>query len=454
MAGMAAARARTQKRRRRVRLALLLIALVLLTGGIAAYVLTSRTIDHISQGINHIFQTPVRVRPASAGQGRGTPVPVVLPDWSKKEPVNILLIGLDYRPQEKDSRADTQIIVHIDPVGKSVALVSIPRDLWLTIPGYGEDRVNAAFQKGEDEAAKVPGGGPGLAMATIEYNFGVHVDYFAQVDFHGFEQIVDTVGGINIDVPKPLVDNSYPFNDYGYTRVYIPAGLQHLDGRTALQYARSRHADSDIGRNARQQQVLLAIRQQGLNLNLLTHINDLVDQMSSSVKTDLSLEQVLSLVQLSREISSNSVQNVLIDNSMVKETILPSGADVLMPNWDLIRPKLTQAFADPRLAREGARLEVQNGTSTAGIARKLGDTLEAKGFLVTLVTTALDRGNYPTTVIIDYTGGRMVYTLDLLAKRLGLDPAQVKQGDPTTATRGPDGKAIDIRVVAGDDRLR
>ncbi|MDQ6692881.1 MAG: LCP family protein, partial [Chloroflexota bacterium] len=320
--------------------------------------------------------------------------------------------------------------------------------------GYGKDRINAAFQDGENNDKKVPGGGPGLARTAIEDNFGVKIDYFVQVDFHGFEQIVDTVGGITIDVPKPLLDNAYPFGDYGYTRVYLPAGLQHLDGHTALQYARSRHADNDIGRNSRQQQVLLAIREQGLNLNLLSRVNDLVDQLSGAVKTDLSIDQVIALAQLSRQIDSNSIDNVLIDNTMVKETILPGGADVLIPNWDLIRPKITQAFADTELAREAARLGVQNGTATAGAARKVRDILVAQGFSVLLLASATGQGKHPTTLIIDYTAGRKPRTVDVLAKSLGVNRTAVQQGNPKSAPRAIDGRPVDIVVVAGNDKAR
>src|SRR5207253_11179176 len=115
----------------------------------------------------------------------------------------------------------------------------------------------------------------------------------------GFERIVDTMGGVTIDVPKPLADNDYPLaqNSYGTTRIYIAAGLQHMDGRTALEYARSRHADSDLGRNSRQQQVLLALRPQGVSLNLLPNLNELLSQLSGAIKTDLSLTQVGSLAQ-------------------------------------------------------------------------------------------------------------------------------------------------------------
>ena len=311
------------------------------------------------------------------------------------------------------------IIVHIDPQSKTASMVSIPRDLWVKIPGHGEDRINAAFQDGEDDGPDVtPGGGPGLAMATVEYNFGVKIHYFAQVDFTGFERIVDTLGGITIDVPKPLVDNDYPLSsygntpNYGATRIYIPAGLQHMDGRTALEYARSRHADSDLGRNSRQQQVLLSMRQQGINLNVLSRLDSSLTELSGTVKTDLTIFQVGSLAQLAKDIKADQISNLSIDSNMVNETVLASGADVLIPDWTLIRPKIQQLFANPLVVKEAARLSVQNGTTTGGIGRKLSDELVTQGYSVPDLSSAPDQGSYKTTRIIDFTGGKKPHTID------------------------------------------
>ncbi|MEO6458307.1 MAG: LCP family protein [Chloroflexia bacterium] len=437
---------RTQQRR--LKTIMLFVGGLLAVVGIGLWLFLSPTIEKFNDTINDIFVTP---QPHNIGRD-GSPQPVVYPDWGK-EPVNILLIGLDLRSEDEDTRADTQIVVHIDPVAKSAAMFSIPRDLWIPIPGNGEGRINTAYQLGEDDKINVPGGGPTLAMSTIQQNFGIEIHYFAQVDFTGFERVVDAMGGLTIDVPRPLVDNEYPLANQGVTRIYIPAGLQHMDGRTALQYARSRHADSDLGRNSRQQQVLLALRQTGLNLNILSKLNELADELSDAVKTDLSPEQVGSLALLGRDIGPESIQTVLIDADMVNEVILSgSGAQVLMPRWELIRPKIVQAFADPQLAKEGARLSVKNGTITGGIGRKVNDLLVAKGFFVPDLSAASDQGSYPTTVIIDYTKGKKVRTLEALTDALRIDLVDVREGLPDEAPiANSDGKPVDILVIAGDD---
>jgi LCP family protein required for cell wall assembly len=456
MTQRAISRYQTESKRRRIRAVLIgLAALVLLVGGVEfAYV--THIWDTGTTLLNTVFQTPVSQRPAGFGPSgeEGTPVTIEYPDWSKKEPFNILLIGLDYRPGEEDSRADTQIIVHIDPAQKSAAMVAIPRDLWVPIPHYGEGRINSAFQHGESDPET---DGPSLAMWTIEDNFGIPLRYYAQVDFTGFEKIIDTMGGLTIDVPKPLVDNDYPLGNYGVTRIYIPAGLQHMDGRTALAYARSRHADSDLGRNSRQQQVLLALRQQGINLNLITKLDQIAANLKDSVKTNLTLQEIGSLAQLSRELDPASIQTVQIDANMVTEIITSGGADVLQPNWALIRPKIAQAFADPKLAKEGARLSVQNGTAVGGMAKKLQDTLVEKGYYVADLRSvdAAEVGTYPKTVIIDYSGGGKPATIDALTKELGIPASAVQKGAADEAPiANADGKPVDIAVIVGEDRVK
>ncbi len=446
--------ARRQARRRRIRNILLTLGVVAAIAAGGFWIWASLEVKQIVETASNIFVTPAPVRPGADGQTGNTPVPVTFPDWGK-EPVNILLIGLDYRPGDAEgTRADTQIVVHIDPVGKTATMLSIPRDLWVRIPGHGEDRINAAYSIGELNKNDIPGGGPVLAMATVEQNFGIPIHYFAQVDFTGFERVVDAIGGITIDVPRPLVDNEYPLGNYGVTRIYIPAGLQHMDGRTALQYARSRHADSDLGRNYRQQQVLLAIRRQALNLNIVTRLNDLASQLSDAVKTDLSPQQVGSLALLGQEIRQEAIHTVLLDPPCVTQTVLPSGADVLMPDWECIRPRVKQAFTDPLLAEEAARISVQNGTLTGGVGRRVRDELAAQGFTITDLSSAPDQGKHPVTTITDFTGGRKPHTVQALAEALGIAPTDVLQGNPEDAPIAiSDGKPIDILVMVGDDRI-
>ena len=180
---------------------------------------------------------------------------------SRKERVNILLLGIDQRDNKVDKgpwRTDTMILVSIDPATRSASMLSIPRDLWVTIPGYGENRINTAHATGD--IRKYPGGGVALAKKTVWYTFGVPVHYYVRINFVGFEKMIDAIGGITIDVESAIHDDSYPDQNYGTMVVDIPAGVQHMDGKTALQYARVRHGRNDFDRMKRQQQVILAAR--------------------------------------------------------------------------------------------------------------------------------------------------------------------------------------------------
>ncbi|MDQ3706586.1 MAG: LCP family protein [Chloroflexota bacterium] len=466
VAAPAKSRAASSRGRRVRRILLVLLLVALAAGGGASYFLFKSTIEPVLRLPGDISKPPVDVRvvdPDGTVSPDSTPHLVVVepPDWESDEPVNILLLGLDYRPLEEDTRADTQIIVHIDPAAKTATMFSIPRDLYVTIPGFGMGRINQSYQMGDRaerlDPGSLPGGGPTLAMSTISATFGIPIHYYAEVNFQGFERVVDAMGGLKIDVPAPLVDNEYPLasRSYGATRIYVPAGVQHMDGKSALQYARSRHADSDLGRNQRQQQVLLALKQQGMNINILPRLGELAGKLSGAVQTDIPLDQIPSLAKLAQEIGPGNITTCGIDATMVEQTILASGADVLMPIWERIRPRVKQCFSDPRLVNENARLSVQNGTTVGGTARKVSEMLGENGLNVADLSSAADQGQHPRTTITDYTGGQKPHTLDVIKQTLGLTDASVVRGDPADAPIAVnlDGLPVDILVMVGDDRL-
>ena len=192
--------------------------------------------------------------------------------------VTILLMGIDARDklQEGASRTDVLTLVTIDPISKTAAMLSIPRDLYVPLPGYNESqRINTAYYWGE--VNDLPGGGPGFAEKTITDNFGVPVQRYAVIDFEGFKQIVDAVDGVEIDVPQEIVDYAYPTPDYGTEVLQIPAGRIHMDGELALKYVRTRHGDSDFGRLQRQQQVMLAIRDKALSIGSIDKVPEVVE---------------------------------------------------------------------------------------------------------------------------------------------------------------------------------
>jgi LCP family protein required for cell wall assembly len=453
---------KAQKRRQRIVIfSILGFAVLLGSLGTAVYYYVLNNIVEPGVKIIEVSQTPIGQRIDE----QGTPVPVSTPP-SLEEPINILLLGLDERPGDEAPLADTQIVVRVDPLNKRAIMFSVPRDTWVRIPGYGEGRINTSYQIGKLNEADVPGGGPTLAMSTIEHNFGIRIHYYAQVNFTGFERVIDAMGGVTVDVARPLVDSEYPLPNYGTSRIYIPAGIQHMNGKIALQFARSRHSDSDLGRNSRQQQVLLALRQQGLTFDIIGKLPELADELSDSVVTDLDVDKLFGLARLAQDIGPASIETFLIEPPMVYETTLLSGAQVLMPDWSLIRPKVAELFADPRVAREDPTIVVLNGTFTNGMAAKVQTTLMERGVPIAAIASAPDQGDHDTTTVVDYTGGEKPDTLAAILNALGLGDAAAKEGATPEwvinsagdavqiVRRAPNGSTpVDFIVTVGNDRV-
>jgi LCP family protein required for cell wall assembly len=216
------------------------------------------------------------------------------PLWQGKDRVTILVMGIDARPDEAGyrTRTDTMILAMIDPATKRASMLSIPRDLYVEIPGKGLERVNSAY---------VYGGGP-LAVQTIEYNLGIPIDYYVVVDFKVFITLVDEIDGIDLYVPKEINDPTYPDEYYGYDPFYMPAGMQHMDGETALKYARTRKGDNDYERARRQQAVIMAIREKILTFKMLPTLIEKAPTLSAaladSVRTDMTLEEMIALARV------------------------------------------------------------------------------------------------------------------------------------------------------------
>jgi len=260
--------------------------------------------------------------PAEATLAPDVPTPTPFPRWDGTDPVNILLLGVDSRPDDDEPpRSDTMIVVRVDPGENRVDLFSIPRDLLVEIPGYLATKVNAAYVFGELD--DVPGGGPILAAQTIEYNFGIRIDYFATVDITGMERVVDTIGGVIIDVPTALKDDQYPTDDYQFTRIYFGSGPQEMDGVSAVQYSRTRHDDNDFRRSIRQQEVLIAIRNKILATGIITRLPELIADVGDAVRTDLSPRQVLSLARFGQDLPRESIYvhsiNDLLEEAYIDE---------------------------------------------------------------------------------------------------------------------------------------
>lgn len=369
-----------------------------------------------------------------------------VPVWHRTERVNILLLGADKRPDEKVYRTDTLIVVTLDPETMSAGMLSLPRDLWVTIPGFEENRINQAYVLGE--VKNYPGGGPALAMRTVQEFLGVPIHGYVLVDFDGFRRLIDTLGGIDVMVEEAIHDTRYPTENYGYQEVHIPAGLVHMDGDLALKYARVRHGSDDIDRTKRQQQVLIASRDKALRLNLLPKLPSLMATLLDTVRTDLQPSEILALAKLGNQVESDNIQSRVIDYSMLLPTKTPGGAEVLLPNREKVRMLVDELFSRPALANhkrvseEAATLEVLNGAGTPGLAAQMAAFLTEQGFNVVAIDNA-DRNDYAETLIIDYAG--KPHTVAYLAQLL-----QVTNGN-LIADGGQQPGPANIRIIVGGD---
>jgi LCP family protein required for cell wall assembly len=243
-------------------------------------------------------------------------------------PMNILLLGTDARIGDEISRTDAIILIHLDPHTERVSMLSFPRDLWVTLPGYGKNKINAAFPTGEKRIGL--GYGPALAKETVSKLVDLPIQHFILINFEGFKTLIDKLDGVYIDVPKTIDDPKYPIDEYPgdvrTMRVHFDQGRQLMNSTTALIYARTRHADSDFGRNQRQQQVLMAIfdrlREQGL-LTQLTSLDDYTGALRDYVRTDLSRSEMLQLASLGPRLRADDIQRYSISPKMVAESQNP-----------------------------------------------------------------------------------------------------------------------------------
>lgn len=282
---------------------------------------------------------------------------ITIPPINGDKRINILVLGSDNDKKKEEAAplAQSMIVVTIDPYHYSVSMLSIPRDFWVKIPGHGYSKIDLAYKYG----------GAPLARAVVEKYFKIPIHHFAWVGLTGFTKVIDTFGGINLDITHPILDDFYP-NDitaadpYAFKRVFIPEGWRHLSGRQALEYVRSRHGDAigDFGRSSRQQQVLSQLRQKLTTFNVLTNLPSLVDDLTGEVKTDLSLTELYQLEELSHHIRSQQIQKVVLQAPTYSYYDFASNSlgayqSILRPRWNLIRPIVKKLFApiDTRIPR-------------------------------------------------------------------------------------------------------
>lgn len=395
------------------------------------------------------------------------PPPVEIPKTDIPEPwdgasrVNILFLGLDYRDWEAGAgapRSDTMILFTVDPLTKTAGMISIPRDLWVNIPGFGYSRINTAYSNGE--AYKLPGGGPGLAMRTVEGLLGVPIQYYAQIDFLAFEEAIDAMGGLEICIPESIRVSVVGREN----KFLIKEGCQVLPGYLVLGYARDRKSGGggDIDRAKRQQLVIMALRDQVFSPENFPHMvaiaPDVYREASVGLRTNLSFNDAMRLGSLMAQIPVESIRRGVIDYTMGSlENVALGGenASVLKPFPDKIRELRDQIFTvggalsplaaqgDPAtlMQAEAANVRVLNGSLTTDLDRLTGNYLLSQGVRVLEIGQA-DR-LYDRTVIYVYKPS--LYTMKYLQAVFGISSgSQIRiQPDPAAT--------VDIEVRVGND---
>ena len=390
----------------------------------------------------------------------GAPLIELPPAWDGASRVTVLIIGLDYRDWDAGSgapRSDTMMLLTIDPQTKTAGMMSIPRDMWVNIPDFEYNRINTAYSLGE--SWKLPGGGPGLAVKTVEEFLGVPIQYYAQIDFTTFERVIDEMGGVKL---TPFQNVTIEPMGNGVLPVTLEAGVTvALPGNLALAYARARHTeDGDVDRAKRQQEVIMGIRERVINYwpSLVPKIYPLYQEISSGINMNMTLEDALRLALLAREIQLSEIKKGVIDYSMaVPITInLPNGggtADVLKPIPDQIRILRDEIFTtggalspkaigDPTqlMQAEGTRVAVLNGSYAEGVAGKTSDYFISQGMNVVMTDNTSEKVS--VTLLVDHSG--KPYLLKYLMAVMNLDASQVRtRFDPNAAT--------DVEIIIGDD---
>ena len=394
------------------------------------------------------------------------PEEIEYPAWDGASRINILFVGLrGGDPLEGDCPfcTDTLILLTVDPLKKTAGMLSIPRDMWVNIPGFGFSRINTAWSLGR--GSKLPGGGPALTMKTISHFIGVPVDYYVQVDFDTFIDIIDMLGGVDIHNDETLfLDPVYHGQEFPKVKLTC-CGMRHLRGRVALAYARCRHVeqgckDGDIGRARRQQKVIFAIREKVLSpenfTTLMSQAPQLYRTFSSGIHTNLSLNDAIKLAVLVQDIPKKDIRNAVIDHSMIQlGNVILGGqrASIIRPIPDRIRvlrdrifttsgplSPLAQGDLATLMQADGARVRILNGTSTPLLDTRTGLYLSQQGLAVREFgrTKATSR-----TTIFLYSP--KLYTLQYLIGIFGITnstPIRI-QPDPS--------QTVDIEIRLGTD---
>jgi LCP family protein required for cell wall assembly len=289
------------------------------------------------------------------GIGVDLPSPSEIPD-ARQERINVLLVGIDWRPGRAEHLTDTMLIVSIDPRSGESAMISVPRDLYgarLLDGRVYNAKLNSLLITATLNPAEYPLGGVGTLKATIGELLGIRIHYFASINLLGFKDAVDSIGGVDITVDRAISDPTYRDEAGAAAGFYLQPGTYHMDGHLALAYARSRKGigDNDFTRAARQQQLLSAIRAKLTAGNLLVDLPDLLDAVKTTIATDVPSEQLPILAQAVQDADLNHVKRAVIEPPLVQPATGPGGSYILVPDFRAILALAQRLMGDDAAGR-------------------------------------------------------------------------------------------------------
>ncbi len=359
--------------------------------------------------------------------------------------VNILLLGIGDPGHAGEQLSDTTMVVSINTRTNQVAMISLPRDLRVRIPGHGYNKINQANADG----------GVDLAKQVVEETLDIPIHYYAVANFTGLKSAVDAVGGIDITNKTNLVDLEYPCeqNENRRCGFKLPPGAYHMNGSLALKYARCRKGTcgDDFGRAQRQQEVLQGIRQKSLTLSTLANpvkINRLIAAAGNNIKTDLSVSNIQRLNSISKKIPQNQIINYVFSIAPGGFLESASGSSDLVPiggDFDAMQIFVRDIFTVGAIYTEKPTLAIENATTTVGLGAKFQNKITSDGYPITISSLATGKTQSATTQIIDFSGGTKPATVRYLEKLLG-----VKSAPAPTGTTAPIVKT-DLKVILGSD---
>jgi LCP family protein required for cell wall assembly len=382
------------------------------------------------------------------GRQLNTGLPQVIPGIDVNTPehaninerINIVMLGLDIRRDEPDdmpARTDSVMILTMDPFSKTGGAFSIPRDTWVEIPdgygGYINDRINVVYELGEYTYKDYDGGGAGLVKDTIEHNFDIPIDNYIVLNFNNFIELIDELGGIEIDVPEYAYDPSYSDCNSCYTYpVEFLEGPEEMEGERALAYARIRASDNDFKRIERQQLVLRAVSKKAADLGtVFSNPAGLYKKYNDAVKTDISEFQIPGLADLAKQVGPDNIRTVSMADATYPCDYCPGA--VLLFNEAKMEKLRDQVFSQFPVEDDGATVQILNGTEVPDLAAYLASLLRGQGITSNRVSTdeLKDGPLYDRTIIVDVDGKSQ--TVNQLAEWLQLPASRIEEtADPET----------------------